>query len=127
MNLIGPCEWLGEEMHHSSLLFILRGTTTMRTITYFEACDKEANFSVNFSKENSAKLASKGNGFYGADASVVTHKITVFDSMEEWEIYTGRILKNNNPELYNVIKDFPLEKLKVLIDNGLNVQGYKEV
>lgn len=98
----------------------------MRTITYFEACDTEANFSVNFSKENSAKLAAKGNGFYGADASVVTHKITIFDSMEEWETYTGRILKKINPELYNVIKDFSPEKLKVLIDNGLDVQGYKE-
>jgi len=99
----------------------------MHTITYFEACDTEANFSVNFSKENSAKLAAKGNGFYGADASVVTHKIIVFDSMEEWETYTGRILKKINPELYNVIKDFSPEKLKVLIDNGLDVQGYKEV
>ena len=100
----------------------------MRTITYFEACDKEANFSVNFSKENSAKLAAKGNGFYGADASVVTHRITVFDSMEEWETYTGRILKKNNPELYNVLKNITLtaDQIKILIDNGLNVSGYKE-
>ena len=101
----------------------------MRTITYFEACDKEANFSVNFSKENLAKLAAKGNGFYGADASVVTHRITVFDSMEEWETYTGRVLKKSNPELYNVLKNITLtpEQIKILIDNGLNVSGYKEV
>lgn len=98
----------------------------MRTITYFEACDKEANFSANFSKENSAKLAAKGNGFYGADASVVTHRITVFDSMEEWETYTGRVLKKNNPELYNAVKDLTPKQVKILIDNGLNVSGYKE-
>lgn len=98
----------------------------MRTITYFEACDKEANFSVNFSKENSAKLAAKGNGFYGADASVVTHKITIFDSMEEWETHTGRTLKKNNPELYKAVKNLTPEQLKILIDNGLNVSGYKD-
>lgn len=98
----------------------------MRTITYFEACDKEANFSVNFSKENLAKLAAKGNGFYGADASVVTRSITVFDSIEEWETYTGRVLKKNNPELYNAVKNLTSEQIKILIDNGLNVSGYKE-
>lgn len=56
----------------------------MKVIKYWVAKDTEAHFEKHFRTEKDARMAAKGNGFYGADATVYQEEIKIYDSFEEW-------------------------------------------
>ena len=85
----------------------------MKTFTFYQVSNSNANFCVKFLHQEDAIKASKHNGIFGTDASISEIEIPVFISYEEYLKDREDNLKKN-PDLYKILLKLTDEEINIL-------------
>lgn len=91
----------------------------MKTFTFYQVSNSNANFCVKFLHEEDAKKAAKDNGIFGLDASISEVNVSVFVNYDEFVKDREERLRTMNPELYQVLNKLSDDEIRILKKNNL--------